>query len=61
MDKIKRTFLKFTGLIKVETRLDEVLEQHAKIEGDVRNMRQRLESLKRIVTSVRHGGEADEF
>lgn len=60
-EPIKRVFKEVVGLRQVEERIDETLKQHDTISGDFRDMRQRLESLKRLVARIKHGERPDEL
>ena len=58
---IKRAFAEFLGLRKLDERVKTAEKKHQKLAGDVRNMRQRVESLKRLVAGLRDDREANKL
>lgn len=57
---IGRAFYELIGVREVEERAEDTIRKHNALCGDVRDMRQRLDSLKRIVAAMRRGDPPDE-
>ncbi len=56
---VRQMLAKLVGVKQVEERVDETDRRHETLRGEVRDMRQRLESLRRIVTGIRHGDSSE--
>ncbi len=49
---LRRAFYELVGITKVEERAEETVQKHEEISGSVRDVRQRLESLTRVIDSL---------